>query len=53
MLKEVQITTVGEKSGARDELGVLLRTVTHPPHRRRGQPAIVEENVVVVIVPRP
>jgi hypothetical protein len=53
VLKEVKITTVGEKSGAGDELGVLLRSVTHPPHRRRGQPAVVEVNVVAVIVPWP
>jgi hypothetical protein len=51
MLKEVQITMVGEKSGAGDELRVLLRSVTHPPHRRRGQPAVVEVNVITVIVP--
>jgi hypothetical protein len=53
MLKVVQITTVGEKSGARDELGVLMRSTTHPPHWRRGQPAVVEVNVIAVIVPRP
>jgi hypothetical protein len=46
MLKGVQITTVGEKSGAGDELGVLLRSVTYPPHRRRGQPAVIEVNAV-------
>jgi hypothetical protein len=44
---------VGEKSGAGDELGVLLRLATHQPHWRRGQPTVVEVNVVAVIVPRP
>jgi hypothetical protein len=44
MLNEVQITTVGERSGAGDELGALLRSVTRPltpvtwpTGRRRGK----------------